>query len=184
MPTSLEKMSEYNKKRNARIRKLVFDHYGHECVCCGETEDKLLTIDHIVPIGGKRRRKTESGKLYQYLVQNHFPEGFQVLCMGCNWAKSRYGICPHQEVTVSNPTRRPRWVKFFIKKGTTDQELQEIIKSLQKLPGVRPYWASPFNEKIETGLIIIKEDGRKIRIEDLNKLEPESNTKRQDSNKK
>ncbi len=171
MPTSREKMSEYNKMRNARLRKLVFDHYGHECVCCGETEEKLLTIDHIVPIGGQRRRKASNRNLYQYLVHNNFPDGFQVLCIGCNWAKSRFGICPHQVVTVSNPTRRPRWVKFFLKKGTTDQELQEIIKALQKLPGIRPYWASPFNEKIETGLVIKKEDGTTIRLEDLGKEE-------------
>src|SRR5262245_21382938 len=28
-------------------RKEVFEHYGEECACCGETQFEMLTIDHI-----------------------------------------------------------------------------------------------------------------------------------------
>ena len=27
--------------------------------------------------------------------KNNYPEGFQVLCSNCNFAKGKYGSCPH-----------------------------------------------------------------------------------------
>ena len=33
---------------------------------------------------------------YKYLMDNNYPEGLQIMCMNCNWARSRYGVCPHQ----------------------------------------------------------------------------------------
>jgi len=37
-----------------------------------------------------------STKFYRWLVENDFPEGFQILCHNCNFAKSHNpGGCPH-----------------------------------------------------------------------------------------
>jgi hypothetical protein len=33
---------------------------------------------------------------YTWILKNNFPDGFQVLCMNCNWGKRMNGICPHQ----------------------------------------------------------------------------------------
>lgn len=87
-------------------RKMVFDHYGHACVCCGETIDKFLTIDHINNDGYTARKEKlhprDSASLYRWLVKNNFPKNFQVLCMNCNFGKSRNnGICPHQEPSTA-----------------------------------------------------------------------------------
>lgn len=37
------------------------------------------------------------GKTYhkEYYEKNKYPEGFQILCMNCNWGKGIYGECPH-----------------------------------------------------------------------------------------
>jgi len=60
--------------------------------------DEFLTIDHIN--GGGNKQKQEIGgagiKLYLWMKRNNYPSGFQVLCMNCNFAKGKYGICPHQ----------------------------------------------------------------------------------------
>lgn len=79
----------------------VFLHYSNgviQCACCGELEIKFLSIDHI-----EGRKKFNHGKgfggvkLYNWLIKNNFPDGFQILCINCNWAKGIYKICPHQE---------------------------------------------------------------------------------------
>ena len=38
--------------------------------------------------------------LHLWLKKNNFPDGFRVLCMNCNWAKSAFGICPHKKLKL------------------------------------------------------------------------------------
>jgi hypothetical protein len=84
-----------NAKRNLDQRIVVFNHYGHHCVCCGETEPKFLAIDHVKGGGAKHRRAIGSSNIYPWLIKNKYPKGFQVLCHNCNMAKGFYGKCPH-----------------------------------------------------------------------------------------
>ena len=88
----------YNKK----IRDIVLDWYGHKCYCCGETESNFLTIDH-TDGGGRKHRKEIKMSIYQWLVKNNFPTGFQLMCYNCNCAKGFYGVCPH---TYSNNIKK------------------------------------------------------------------------------
>ena len=90
------------KKNQDRIRLEVYAAYGgFVCACCGETEPKFLSIDHINNDGAVERR---SGKyngggsaFYSWLRKNAFPSGYQVLCMNCQVGKHRNGgVCPHQ----------------------------------------------------------------------------------------
>ena len=81
-------------------KKEVYDYYGAICVCCGEADPIFLTIDHINNDGAKHRKKLgnsrcSSDAVYRSIIRNGFPDTFQILCMNCNWAKSRGG-CPHQ----------------------------------------------------------------------------------------
>lgn len=86
-------------KREANKR-LVCNHYGNICVCCGENNIKFLTIDHING-GGNRHRKQinrTGNKFYEWLIKNDFPIGYQTLCYNCNCGKAHNGgICPHKE---------------------------------------------------------------------------------------
>lgn len=88
-------------RRKERLRKLVLEHYGGsppKCACCGETEIRFLTVDHINPTHKPDRKgKRKRGVNYGWIVKNDFPEGFQILCFNCNCG--RYyngGICPHK----------------------------------------------------------------------------------------
>ena len=72
-----------------------------KCACCGENIIEFLTIDHVNNDGAEHRKKFKiwSGwKTYDWLIKNNFPEGFQVLCMNCNFAKAHFGHCPHKEI--------------------------------------------------------------------------------------
>ena len=86
----------YRIKSRNKLKDLVFAHYGGAtCACCKETTYEFLTIDHIENNGNKQPRN-ERKSLYSWLKTHNFPSGFQVLCMNCNWAKGKYGHCPHE----------------------------------------------------------------------------------------
>ena len=92
--------SDYRKNKTKLTKHQVFIHYSNgviQCACCGELEIGFLTIDHINGRKQHNHKKTMLGVvLYQWIITNNYPDGFQVLCMNCNWAKGRLGICPHQ----------------------------------------------------------------------------------------
>jgi hypothetical protein len=83
-----------------KMRYEVLNYYSHgkiECNCCGEKEYKFLALDHINGDGNKHRKLIGRGGLYQWIRNNKYPQGFQILCHNCNFAKGHYGKCPHSE---------------------------------------------------------------------------------------
>lgn len=92
---AIKRQSERAKK----LRSQVLDHYGRFCRCCGETEEHFLTIDHINGGGCQHRKTIKGGQIFHtWLIKHKFPLEFQILCMNCNWAKGKYGHCPHREM--------------------------------------------------------------------------------------
>jgi hypothetical protein len=87
------------KRRHvAELRQQMFGHYGTVCACCGESDIRFLTIDHIHNDGAKHRKQFNTGGGYMFyarMIKNGFPEGLQTLCWNCNCAKHIYGECPH-----------------------------------------------------------------------------------------
>lgn len=99
-------ISEYNRRRNARIRQQVFDHYGWFCACCGaeyaENPERgalrriNLTIDHVFGDGkahAEVRGARKHENLARWLIKNNFPRGFQILCWPCNTSKMNGPCC-------------------------------------------------------------------------------------------
>lgn len=75
---------------------MVLDQYGGQCACCGLAEPLFLTVDHINNDGAAHRRKIGPHGIYKWLIQNRFPNGFQLLCFNCNCGRARNGgVCPH-----------------------------------------------------------------------------------------
>lgn len=102
-----EIMNNQSKKNGPGIREKlrfqVLNHYSNgklECACCGEKITKFLTIDHINNNGNRERAELnlKAGcRFYAWLRRNNYPEGYQVLCMNCNFGKRmNNGICPHK----------------------------------------------------------------------------------------
>lgn len=85
------------KARLQRIKLEVLAHYGdRRCACCGETRIEFLTIDHIHGGGRQHRFEQRIGGMCHWLKKQHFPDGYQILCMNCNFAKGLFGRCPHE----------------------------------------------------------------------------------------
>ena len=90
---------KYAKARHARRRAAAILAYGGACQCCGETELVFLAIDHVDGGGNQHRKEigaSGSTTIYRWLEANDYPEGFQVLCHNCNYARSQPCGCPHQ----------------------------------------------------------------------------------------
>ncbi len=86
------------KRYYDKWKKVVFDHYGHKCTCCGEREPRFLTIDHIDDDGAEHRKSVAAGSvLFKWLVNNNFPKNFRILCFNCNAGRFHNGgLCPHE----------------------------------------------------------------------------------------
>jgi len=75
-----------------RLKKQALEHYGNgkiACVKCGFDDIRALSIDHI-NAGGyqhKKKLKREGQNFYRWLISNSYPEGYQTLCMNCQWIK-------------------------------------------------------------------------------------------------
>ena len=94
-------IQRYQRKAYRRRKLLVLKHYGGSpphCACCGEWHIVFLAIDHINGGGKAQSRFNKGGKIIDWIVRNKFPEGFQILCMNCNWAKHVTKTCPHQKI--------------------------------------------------------------------------------------
>lgn len=69
----------------------VISYYSNGKVCCaicGNADINLLSIDHINGGVGRYRKEGSGQALYHFLANHNYPEGFQVLCLNCNRAKS------------------------------------------------------------------------------------------------
>lgn len=76
------------REHNKRTKLKVLDAYGGcKCAVCGIEDVEVLCIDHIDNGGAKHRKEMVGKRMYEYLIANNFPKGFQVLCRNCNWKK-------------------------------------------------------------------------------------------------
>jgi hypothetical protein len=86
------------RKNKYTLKMEVLTHYSKtsdvlgvrpSCARCGFSDDRALSIDHINGGGLKHLREIHAigSGFYRWLKKNNFPEGFQVLCMNCQWIK-------------------------------------------------------------------------------------------------
>jgi len=89
-------------ERRANLRAETLDAYGNRCNCCGESTPEFLSVDHINNDGAAHRREAKlsgGSRFYEWLKKHGFPKDrFQLLCYNCNFAKGRYGECPHVKI--------------------------------------------------------------------------------------
>ena len=105
-------MKKYQKKRlepdgvNGQAKAKVFAHYSKVvsnsdipiCACCGYSDLRFLSVDHID--GRKnlsvKEKKLGGSNLWKHLIKTGLPSGYQILCHNCNIAKGQEKYCPHQ----------------------------------------------------------------------------------------
>ncbi len=73
-----------------KLKREVLTHYGRgnlSCVKCGENRIACLSIDHIKGDGAEHRARTGTTRIYAWLRVRGYPEGYQTLCMNCQFVK-------------------------------------------------------------------------------------------------
>ncbi|SRR6266496_1181090 len=96
--TNREEATAWLRSYRARLRALIFGHYGTACACCGTAEN--LTIDHVNGVGAQHRlelygRSQGYGgpRFYAWLARQGFPAGYATLCRPCNSSKRKGERC-------------------------------------------------------------------------------------------
>lgn len=147
-PENQKRSREYQREWRKSIREEAFNHYGCKCVCCGEVTPQFLTLDHINNDGYEFRSKIFShvGRKYQggagvhtyrWLIRNNYPDGFQVLCMNCNFGKRmNNGVCPH--VSRCNDQGVVPIGSSDPKLRETDVEEKRQVRKIRKSGGRKP----------------------------------------------
>jgi len=81
--------SQWHYKNNRYENLYWYSNGLMKCNICGENHIEFLCIDHIDDNGADHRREIGNGggRIYRYLINNNFPEGYQVLCNNCNYLK-------------------------------------------------------------------------------------------------
>ena len=64
--------ADREKDRRKLERRTVFEHYGLECACCGESTYEFLEIDHINGDGASHRRAIGVSVIYRWLIRHEF----------------------------------------------------------------------------------------------------------------
>lgn len=81
------------RESHERLKISVLAHYNNgivRCFRCGESRLACLSIDHIKGGGAKHRKElgVKSGFNFYYWLRAHgYPEGYQTLCMNCQFIK-------------------------------------------------------------------------------------------------
>ncbi len=85
----MDRASKYHHTLAQSIKVEVLTHYGDgKCACikCGFSDIRALSIDHISG-NGSYHTKSIRGNLYRWLQKEGYPDGYQTLCMNCQFIK-------------------------------------------------------------------------------------------------
>lgn len=92
--------ARWAREKSIKQKKQVLSNYSNGnivCKCCGFDNILALGLDHIKgkKAHGHSKRMT-STRLYNYLIKEKFPSGYQVFCYNCNGGKGQKSACPHE----------------------------------------------------------------------------------------
>lgn len=102
------------KRERTKLLLDFFNALGWKCNCCGETDPRFLTLDHVLDDGNKHREtKNEQQILYEARRERYPKNKYQVLCFNCNSGKSiNKGICPHKCISAEEYKRKMYSTQF------------------------------------------------------------------------
>lgn len=100
MKNNRPKINLWRKNKVSSLRFEILKSYGDKCSCCGESEKRFLTIDHINGGGKEHRAKFNNTAyaVYKDIINGKFDKNlYRILCMNCNFAIRFGDKCPHKD---------------------------------------------------------------------------------------
>jgi hypothetical protein len=94
-----ERCNTQHRIYRSQRRQKIIDGYGGKCACCGESNSKFLTVDHVNNDGAKERKSVgrNNETIFRKIIRLNFPPEYQLLCFNCNCARFIHGVCPHKQ---------------------------------------------------------------------------------------
>ena len=132
-------------RQRAKLRLELFEAFGWKCACCGEDHPQFLTLEHITGVQNKKTYQPYA-ELAKAKAEGWDPAKYELLCISCNWAKGRYGQCPHRsgvtkEMWIESIRKKAEFrsdydpsinlTKFRFKKGFDGRRPQEATEVIQ-----------------------------------------------------
>jgi rubrerythrin len=104
---SREYWRDVERRYHANLKRKVVEGYGGKCYCCGESNPKFLTIDHVDGDGEEHRKELAGIRhagntrvMYRWIIKHNFPSTIQLACYNCNFGKQHNNnVCPHLDST-------------------------------------------------------------------------------------
>jgi hypothetical protein len=103
-----------NREKTKVLKLKTLTYYGNgtcACVKCGFDNIDALSIDHVNG-GGGQHRKNITSVFYQWLKQQNYPDGYQTLCMNCQWIKRKQEIDQSRLSGQYSLSNQQRWIKI------------------------------------------------------------------------
>jgi len=85
-----QKKRDYKRLTDERHRAKAYEILGNKCAHCGNTDKRVFTIDHIVPILRRTKNELHSGSDLRRKVVNGTltSKDVQILCANCHIVKT------------------------------------------------------------------------------------------------
>ena len=86
-----QRKSQLSEYKIHRLK--VLERMGGKCVFCGQTDESILTIDHINNDGNKERKERNGKNICQrlFFLEEIPKDRYQILCCSCNHKKRIFG---------------------------------------------------------------------------------------------
>lgn len=147
----LKKSRDRMNATYSEIRLKCIKNFGGFCVCCGESNQKYLQLDHIHNNGAEHKKNLKEnnefyGSFYKWAVKNNYPKDvLQLLCANCHSAKSWHGGCTikdHLPLEKNNMGERverlERVIDMLLEELIPDEEVRDVVADLLKSEPRKP----------------------------------------------
>ena len=92
-----DQKKNYHQERVKMARTELFQVYKPKCSCCGEADERFLTLHHTNGGATKQRRARGAVSVIMEAVKANDPTVYKILCFNCHLGMhSNHGVCPHK----------------------------------------------------------------------------------------
>lgn len=86
-----EKHAAISRASKRRLRELVLDAYGRKCVLCGFSDERALSLDHVLNNGAQERAEIGERGVYLRSLKTEHRHEYRTLCMNCQFISRSEG---------------------------------------------------------------------------------------------
>lgn len=99
-PERRQSIARRHKEKYGKMKFTIINFYTKgtmKCQCpkCDVIGYEFMTIDHVKNNGNIDRKTKNAAQIRKLIIENNFPDDYQVLCYNCNCTKGTFGVCSH-----------------------------------------------------------------------------------------